>query len=146
MPEEPHSRIISHVAKETLGAIGLKRSGRSRLWYDDHGWWLGMVEFTPSAHEKGTRLVVTACWLWDSLTSAFTFDTKGREERFVVFQSEPQFEPAVRRLASIAAAEILRMRERYPNVAWVATDPDPRVDADAYRRNLHAGIAWELTG
>ncbi|WP_327170127.1 hypothetical protein OG471_00630 [Streptomyces sp. NBC_01336] len=44
----PVLRIITSAARESLKPLGLTRRGRSRLWIDDHRWWLGVVEFTPS--------------------------------------------------------------------------------------------------
>ncbi|MDG5809477.1 hypothetical protein P9869_44140 [Streptomyces ossamyceticus] len=43
----PVLRIITSAARESLKPLGLAQRGRSRLWIDDHGWWLGVVEFTP---------------------------------------------------------------------------------------------------
>lgn len=34
---------------EVLAPLGVRRRSRSRTWLDDHGWWLGIVEFQPSA-------------------------------------------------------------------------------------------------
>ena len=44
-----HNKIIASAAKSALKPLGLKRVGRSRTWYDDHGWWAVVVEFQPSA-------------------------------------------------------------------------------------------------
>jgi hypothetical protein len=44
-----------------LTPLGLTQRGRSRLWLDDHGWWLIVVEFQPSAWSRGSHLNVSAC-------------------------------------------------------------------------------------
>lgn len=59
----PVLRIITSAARESLKSLGLARRGRSRLWIDDHGWWLGVVEFTPP-RTAGSGLHVGAMWLW----------------------------------------------------------------------------------
>ncbi|MBO0772648.1 MAG: hypothetical protein J2P35_14415 [Actinobacteria bacterium] len=41
--------IIAEVAGQVLAPLGVRRRGRSRTWLDDHGWWLGIVEFQPSS-------------------------------------------------------------------------------------------------
>lgn len=59
----PVLRIVTSAARESLEPLGLARRGRSRLWVDDHGWWLGVVEFTPP-RTAGSGLHVGAMWLW----------------------------------------------------------------------------------
>lgn len=44
--------------------IGCVQKGRSRTWLDDHGWWVGVVEFQPHAWARGSFLNVGAAWLW----------------------------------------------------------------------------------
>jgi hypothetical protein len=43
----PHNRLVAQAAKEVLSPLGLTQKGRSRVWLDDHAWWLGVVEFQP---------------------------------------------------------------------------------------------------
>lgn len=43
------SAAIAAAAKDRLGRHGLTRKGRSRIWLDDHGWWLVMVEFQAAS-------------------------------------------------------------------------------------------------
>src|ERR1044072_7492758 len=62
----PVLRIITSAARESLKPLGLAQRGRSRLWIDDHGWWLGVVEFTPS-RTVGSGLHVGAMWLWQDV-------------------------------------------------------------------------------
>ena len=38
-----------------LGPLGLRQKGRSRVWLDDHGWWLIAVEHLLQA--RGARVV-----------------------------------------------------------------------------------------
>ena len=45
--ELPHSKLITSAARDVLRPLGLRRRGRSRVWLDDRGWWLGVVEFQP---------------------------------------------------------------------------------------------------
>ena len=58
----PVLRIITSAARESLKPLGLLQRGRSRLWIDDQGWWLGVVEFTPP-RMAGSGLQVGAMWL-----------------------------------------------------------------------------------
>lgn len=59
----PHDKIIAEAAKAALRSLGFQRKGRSRTWLADHGWWLTIVEFQPSAWSKGSYLNVAAHWL-----------------------------------------------------------------------------------
>jgi hypothetical protein len=58
------STIIAAAARRTLSPLGVARRGRSRLWIDDHGWWLINVEFQPSGWAKGCYLNVGHQHLW----------------------------------------------------------------------------------
>jgi hypothetical protein len=59
-----HSKLLTIAATEELGDLEMRRKGRSRKWPDDHGWWLGVVEFQPSSYSRGTYLNVGVHWLW----------------------------------------------------------------------------------
>lgn len=59
-----HNTEIASAAKRVLAPMGCVRKGRSRLWLDDHGWWLGVIEFAPVSWSRGSHLMVEACYLW----------------------------------------------------------------------------------
>ena len=59
--DSQHNRIIARAAKRRLEPLGCLQKGRSRTWIDDHGWWIGVVEFQPSGWSKGSYLNVGAC-------------------------------------------------------------------------------------
>lgn len=63
MPADPTNSILNTGAREILRPMGRVRKGRSRTWWDDHGWWLINVEFQPSGFSKGSYLNVGICWL-----------------------------------------------------------------------------------
>ncbi len=48
-----HSKLLAKAGTEILKPLGLFQKGRSRAWIDDHGWWLGLVEFQPFFLVKG---------------------------------------------------------------------------------------------
>lgn len=64
MAMEPHAKIINAVAKRILAPLGFFRKGSSRVWLQDNGWFLTVVEFQPSAYSKGTYLNVAMNFLW----------------------------------------------------------------------------------
>ena len=115
----PHSRLIQQAAREILAPIGIFQRGRSRLWLDGHGWWLIMIEFQPSSWSKGSCLNVGAHWLWKEHNS-FSFDVGYREEVFVQFESESQFQPEAHRLAHSARCRVLELRHQFPTISAAA--------------------------
>ena len=62
--EKAHSRLLRVAARNVLQPIGMVQKGRSRIWLQDHGWWVCIVEFQPSSWSRGSRLNVGCLWLW----------------------------------------------------------------------------------
>lgn len=66
MPSDlDHNKIIKQAANSVLKPNGLFQKGSSRIWIDDNGWYLIIVEFQPSNWDKGTYLNVAVHFLWD---------------------------------------------------------------------------------
>lgn len=99
----PHDRMIAQAAKEALRPLGFHRKGRSRTWIRDQGWWLAVVEFTPSAWTRGSSLTIAAHWLWHE-QGFLSFDHCDRLPASALYVSDAQFAPEARRLARTAAA------------------------------------------
>src|SRR5262249_16802956 len=93
-----HSTLITRSARSMLRPLGLMQKGRSRTWLDDHGWWLCVVEFQPSAWSRGSYLNVGCCWLWQ-VKGYLSFDEGNRVENFSGFENEAQFADVSDRLA-----------------------------------------------
>jgi hypothetical protein len=142
--------------------MGLTQKGRSRTWLDDHGWWVGVVEFQPSSWSKGSYLNVGVCWLWHpDPDPVLFFDLGYRVEQHVEFRSEAQFAPQARRLADRAAEEIARFRTMLPTITEAASLLAKRADGqevavvagtadgdDSYLgwHRWHAAVALGLAG
>ncbi|MFJ4094164.1 hypothetical protein ACIPYS_21500 [Kitasatospora sp. NPDC089913] len=141
----PASRLITSAAREHLEPLGLTRRGRSRLWTDDHGWWLGVVEFTPS-RTAGSGLHVGAMWLWHDVDHpAFHVDAVrvGPEP----FRTEDQFTRLAFDLGRRAAANVAALRERFPSFPDAARDITSRpVRRGFLWDGFDAGIASALLG
>jgi hypothetical protein len=120
MATPAHSKIINNVAREVLKPIGVKRKGQSRVWFDDNGWWIFVIEFQPSSWSKGTYLNVGVNWLWHP-KEYFSFDLGYREESFIEHKSDAQFEPRARDLAIAAKAKVLEMRNNLANLEAAKT-------------------------
>lgn len=107
-----HSNIINSVARQTLRPVGVKRKGQSRVWLDDNGWWVTVIEFQPSSWSKGTYLNVGVNFQWYP-NAHLSFDIGYREVGFVEYRSDEQFEFKAQALADIAKARVLDIRERF---------------------------------
>jgi hypothetical protein len=114
-----HDKIIADAAKSALQPLGFTRKGRSRTWLADHGWWLTIVEFQPSAWSKGSYLNVAAHWLW-SETGTLSFDFGGRITEHVKYLTDVQFTPAAAQLAKSAALEAQRLTETFDDLCKAA--------------------------
>ena len=141
----PVLRIITSAARESLKPLGLAQRGRSRLWIDDHGWWLGVVEFTPS-RIAGSGLYVGAMWLWHDVDHlAFHVDAVrvGSE----LFRTEGQFTPLALELSRQAAANVTALRVKFPAFADVARYLTSRpVRRGFFWDSFDSGIAAALAG
>ncbi len=65
MTEPLHSKIVAEYARAVLGSMGFRRRGRSRVWIEDRGWLLFVVDFQASLSRPGaTYLNVNAVFAW----------------------------------------------------------------------------------
>lgn len=139
-----HNRLILIAARQVLAPLGLRQKGRSRLWLDDHGWWLIAVEFQPSSWSRGTYLNVGAMWLWLA-TDHIAYEIGGRLEGFTEARDEAQFAAELERVVTRAAAEVARLRRELDGLASVARALGAKPNAGGYEL-IHAGIAAALAG
>jgi len=114
-----HNRIIGNTAKFVLGPLGLTRRGRSRVWIDDHGWWIGIVEFQPSSWSKSTGLNLSGQFLRIE-TDHLAFEIQmlrppSVPPKRVSFDPEhpERFEEYVQAVAQIAAVSVVLLRSEF---------------------------------
>ncbi|WP_186295253.1 DUF4304 domain-containing protein [Shewanella algae] len=110
MSTPQHSKIINKVAREVLKPLGVKRKGQSRTWLDDNGWWITVIEFQPSSWSKGTYLNIGINWQWYP-KEHYAFDVGFREQGFVEYENDQQFEEDARAFAELAKSKVLEIRE-----------------------------------
>jgi hypothetical protein len=113
-----HNKLIAQVAKQTLLPAGLKRKGKSRLYYDDNGWWCTIIEFQPSGFSKGSYLNVGVSWLLYE-QDYWSFDVGSQEgsgRRFVSADNENEFTNDVFEKAMRAKEIVENNRERFSTV------------------------------
>ena len=110
-----HSKLLTLAARKHLAPLGCKQQGRSRFWFDDHGWWAATVEFQPSSWSKGSYLNVGAMWFWHP-ADHWVFNEFERVAPFQEFRDDIQF------------AEVARTREKL-GLPALSTDADLWVPA-----------------
>ncbi|BCY10837.1 hypothetical protein [Actinoplanes sp. L3-i22] len=159
-------KLINEAARATLAPLGLRQKGRSRLWFDDRGWSLIVVEFQPG-RGPGTYLNVGVMWLWAE-RNHWAFDEGARvywrdDETFtyrpeygergwnqhVGFIRAGHFARDVAPAARVAAAVVRHLRERFPDLAATAAElagASAKVGQDPLWHAYHAGAAAALGG
>jgi len=139
-----HERVLAAAVNAELASLGCTRKGRSRTWLDDQGWWVGVIEFQPSAHESGSYLNVGACFQWYPRRH-FTFDLGYREGDFVRYENEEQFSDEITKLSRLARDKVVELRARLDTVAEAAKslgDETPTTWRD-YHRAVASGLAGD---
>lgn len=107
----PHDRIIHALCKEILLPIGVFQKGRSRLYLDDNGWYVTMIEFQPSGFSKGTYLNVGLHFLFMQGDHSFDYsDGDSRIGGFIAFENEEQFAHDIKPYVEKARDDALKYR------------------------------------
>ncbi len=150
MATKDHNAMIRAAAGATLGAIGLYQKGRSRLWIDDHGWWLIVVELQPSGGRSGTYCNVGGDYLWfarDHLVFEDAERISVGGEQFVGFDpAAPEtFETQIAALVGAAAEAVEERRGIHSDRDRDTLQRLSRRRGDIYD-DYHAGAAAGLLG
>ena len=110
-----HNKLIKQAANAILKHYGLFQKGSSRVWIEDNGWYLTVVEFQPSAWDKGTYLNVSVHFLWDEkdyLSYDYYAGLRPRLDQFVSFDGdETRFLTQVHCLAELALDTVIFYRK-----------------------------------
>ncbi|MFJ2746280.1 hypothetical protein ACIO3O_42220 [Streptomyces sp. NPDC087440] len=142
----PASRLITAAARERLRPLGLRQQGRSRIWIDDHGWWITIVEFPSPRWSQGSGLTVGAMWLWQDFAH-LAFDFHEHVRTTEDFRNERQFTPVAAILAQEAEQRIEDFRIRLADLNSVATTLIARPSRTGHLwEDFNAGVAAALTG
>ena len=114
-----HNKIINQTAKEILSPHGIFQKGKSRLWIDDNGWFLTIIEFQPSGWSKGSYLNVGLHFLWtetDYITFGFSYKNNTRiffnnGKQFIWYENDKQFVEESKALVQMALDKALYYRQ-----------------------------------
>jgi hypothetical protein len=140
-----HNKLITAAAKKALASLGLRRQRKSRIWYDDHGWWAIVVEFQPSSWDRGSYLNVALSWMLYECDH-WTLDICNREEGgFRSATSGDDFEAAMTDLAARAARRVLDYRERFSSLDKMCKHYDT-IEGHGGWPDYYAGVLAGLHG
>jgi hypothetical protein len=147
---DTHSRIIAAAARKELAPLGFRQQGRSRLWLADRASWLNVVEFTPSKWSKSVSLINAAHWLWVG-AGFMSLNEVVPSRLHAEFETENQFEEAVRKIVEAAQANARLIDERFPSFDAIADFVIKRAESSPERMGpswwgYEAGIAAGLLG
>ena len=150
MAQSAATKLINRAARERLKALGLTQKGQSRLWLDDHGWWVIGVVFETFAHVQGSQLVVLADFMWhrrDYVAYAVGGPVRDQDDRELAcrFEDEETFERCAAMLADRAVAEVAALRSQFPSLQAWADHLDHVAGEDSWRQ-FDAAMAAALTG
>jgi hypothetical protein len=145
-----HNRLLTSSAKAELQPLGCRQNGRSRTWLDDQRWWVGVIEFQPSAWSKGSYLNVGVCWLWYEKDS-YSFDAAlgpygSRLELFREFDGSDAFANTAQQLAQRAREEVLGLRQQLDSLSRAANFLESNNAQSSVWAHYHAGVAAGLVG
>jgi hypothetical protein len=142
-----HNKVIDAAAKKLLKPMGLQRQGKSRVWLDDHGWWMTQVEFQPSSWSKGSYLNVGVCWLlYEGSHHGFNVGYRV-DVPFIEANQETDFESEMNTMAQRAKEEVLKYREDFSTLAKAADyylRTDPLTTWDRYYGGVILGLCNEI--
>jgi hypothetical protein len=110
-----HNKIIRNAAREILAPLGVFQKGQSRIWIDDNGWFLTIIEFQPSGWSKGAYLNASMHFLWskqEGISFDFSFDIGARVHSHIEHADNgSEFYSEMIKLSKIAEEEVKKYRE-----------------------------------
>ncbi len=96
---------------------GIKQKGQSRIWIDDRGWYIIVIEFQPFHGRHGSTLNVGVNFNWYE-QQYFSYDIGSRENvDFVEYnQDEDRFQKEIEHFCEIALDKVFQYRENLKNL------------------------------
>lgn len=110
-----HNKIINAAAKAALKPAGAIRKGQSRLWLDDNGWYITLIEFQPSS-SPGSLLNIGVQFMWYP-QAVYAFDAGYRQQDiYIQYRNDEQFTPQAQAMAEAARDRMLAIRQQMQDI------------------------------
>jgi hypothetical protein len=146
------NKMIKIINTKVFKPYGIKRKGESKLFIDDNGWFIILIEFESSIYVKEAFIKIGVNFNW-YLSNAFSYDiehwesnVKNKKKDFVVYtDNEEQFVDNVDMLCKFAIEEINEYRNKFKNI----NDAEKVIIENEYTSdnlwgNYHRGIVSGL--
>ncbi|MCL1992794.1 MAG: hypothetical protein FWG66_07590 [Spirochaetes bacterium] len=146
MENADHNKIIKAIATKLFKPHGIKRKGQSRLFIDDNGWFIIIIEFQPHNYNRGAFLNIGINFNW-YLNDYFSFDIGGREKDFIEYKNTDQFTAEIKKICEYSIEKINGYRSQFKNIK----DAEKIIlktqyTSDDFWGNYHRGIISGLVG
>lgn len=138
-----HNKQIRQIASAGLKPQGLFQKGNSRMWIDDNGWFLILVEFQPGSWAGGSYSNVGIHYLWDDV-DYLKFDYGYRVGGFVDAQTEKTFSCQIERLANMAVDQVKKYR-KFQNLDYAKKRICKKEAANAFATSYARGMICALS-
>lgn len=143
-----HNKLIAQKAKQALKPLDFVRSGKSRIWYKDNGWWAVVVEFQPSSFSRGTYVNVSvAHFLYES--AGWALHIPSRLDGFASAEDDLDFDEKVEGMANEAASLSKDLLEKYSTIDafidWYSND-ERRSIWDEYYSGVFKSFVGDYVG
>jgi len=111
-----HNKIINAAARMALKPAGAIRKGQSRLWLDDNGWYITLIEFQPSS-SPGSLLNIGVQFMWYP-KEVYAFDAGYRQQDIgsIRYRNDDQFTPQAQAMAEAARDRMLVIRQQMQDI------------------------------
>lgn len=143
-----HNKIINAAARAALKPEGAIRKGQSRLWMDDHGWAITIIEFQPASN-AGSYLNIGVHFFWYP-EQHFTFHAGYRQQDigFIQYRNDEQFTPKAQAMAEEARHRMLAIRQQMTNLTAASQYAIPYLQQEPVTlwSYLHQGMFSLLQG
>lgn len=143
---QDHNGALAVAAKAGLGPVGMVRKGRSRTWFADRDYMLGVVEFQPSSWSKGTYLNVSLMWLWQPIDHVIFEVEPRRVGQFVSFEGSHDVAADAAGVASDARTAISALLGKFDGLPAVVEHLQTSPRAGTPRFLGHLGTAYAMLG
>lgn len=143
-----HNKLLTKIAKSRFKQTDIRQRGQSRRFLQDNFWFTTIIEFQSSGYDKGTYLNIGADFNFYPREN-FAFSFGYRENAFIKFENETQFEVEVNKLCDLVikrTSEIKSQLDNYSNAALILKKAFNTIsDWKAFDLGIITALSGDLT-
>jgi hypothetical protein len=139
-----HNKLLKKIARDRLKSHSIVQKGTSRTFLYDSGWYVIMIEFQPSAWDKGSYLNIGVDLnFYPSNDLAFSYGY--REKGFSGAEDEKQFIEIVGNYCDHVIKKTQSLKEEFKDISTAIDNIERRYPDDSWH-HFDLGILYGLTG